>query len=129
MNFNDRTKTGDTPFQNLDAVSALKEISDGSAAIYSGGSAITLFQDDNFKGKATVRSESDRDLRVGPFQGPPDNSTSSITVNSGKWELYQKKDFDNSGWNFQLGEGNYTLSELKKKGFTNDSLSSIRKVA
>ena len=37
MNFNDRTKTGDTPFLNLDAVSALKEISDGAAASCNGG--------------------------------------------------------------------------------------------
>lgn len=128
MNLTTQKQTSKAPFQNLDAISGLKEISDGAAATCSGGGgSITLFEDDKFKGDATVRDENDRNLKNGPFKGWNDR-TSSVVVNSGKWELYQKADYDDSGWSVTLGVGRYNLAALEKKGFKNDSLSSIRQV-
>jgi hypothetical protein len=42
MNSTTQTKTDFAPFQNLDAISALREISDGAAAICSGGTDYSL---------------------------------------------------------------------------------------
>jgi hypothetical protein len=52
MNFNKQANTGNTPFQNLDTVTTLKEISDGAAATCSGGSDpdVILYDKAGFKG-------------------------------------------------------------------------------
>jgi Beta/Gamma crystallin len=127
MNFTSQTQTRKAPFQNLDAVSALKELPDEAAATCGGGASITLFDNDNYNvdNGYTIRNESDRDLRTGIFKGWEDR-TSSIVVNSGTWRVYDKRDFDDSGWHTDLKEGRYTLTDLKKRGMQNDTISSIR---
>jgi hypothetical protein len=68
MNYNNQSQANSNYFQNLNAISGMKELSDEAAATCSGGASITLFENDNFKGDATVRDKNDRNLKFGIFK-------------------------------------------------------------
>ncbi len=135
MNFNKQTKTGDTPFQNLDAVSALKEISDEAAAVCNGGiEAVTLY-DKDFRVDPTggeARAINASTKRLGSF----DDKTSSVIVRSGKWRLYSLADFvsyipgvpPQATKSIVLEKGAYNAGDLIAKGLGNNDLSSIEKI-
>jgi hypothetical protein len=135
MSLTSQTQMSKLSFQNLDTVSALKEISDEAAAVCSGGiEAVTLY-DKDFRvdptGGEALAIDNDK-KRLGSF----DDKTSSVIVRSGKWRLYSLPDFVSyiSGVpsaatkSIVLEKGAYNAGDLIAKGLGNNSLSSIEKI-
>jgi Beta/Gamma crystallin len=134
MSFTNQTKMSKSPFQNINAVSTLKEISDDTAASCNGGlEAVTLyaynFQDPNFDPNAALAVDGNiSNLTSKNFN----DVTSSVIVREGKWELapeagYKDTIKDGSGI-IELTPGSYNDADLQAKGLKNDTLSSIRRV-
>lgn len=124
-----------SPFQNLDTVSALKDISDEVAAVCSGGiEAVTLY-DKDFRVDRTggeARAINGDTKRLGSF----DDKTSSVIVRSGKWILYSMEDFVSyipgvppaATKSIVLEKGAYNAGDLIAKGLGNNALSSIERI-
>jgi hypothetical protein len=115
MNLNDLTKTGNTPFQNLAAVSALKEISDEAAAIFNGGK-ITLYDGNQTQVLGTFT-----------FGGKPNlisnDKISSINIDDdSQWRLFADANYKGYGQTF--GKGKTTLPPT-----LNNKVSSFIRVA
>lgn len=120
-----QSQTNSNYFQNLDAIPGMKELSDGVAAICSGGADITLYKDADFKGENLELNGNDRIPNLFNFN----DKTSSVKVNKGTWLLYPDINFKDEKGGSQaivLDPGNYNLKQLEAKGLKNDTLSSIQ---
>jgi hypothetical protein len=115
MSLTSKTQMGTTSFQNLDAFSALTEISDGAAATYNGGQ-ITLYDGIqtqvlgtfNFGGKQTLISN---------------DQISSINIDdNSQWRLFSDANYQGYGQTF--GKGKTTLPPA-----LNNKVSSFVRVA
>jgi hypothetical protein len=80
---NNQSQMGQSPFQNLDTVSALTEISDEVATICSGGADIALYSEPGFTGERLVLNGKAQVKNLANF----DDRTESVIVNKGTWEV------------------------------------------
>jgi hypothetical protein len=93
------------------------------AASCSGGVAY-LYQDDNFQGRRLQFFNRESDLRDWDFN---DKTSSIKIVGNERWTFY--RDILFGGSPVTLGSGSYTLTELRQRGITNDSISSLKRIA
>jgi hypothetical protein len=93
------------------------------AASCSGGVAY-LYLDDNFKGRRLQFFDRESDLRDWNFS---DETSSIKIVGNERWTFYQDILF--KGPSVTLGRGSYTLTDLRRLGIPNDSISSLKRIA
>jgi Beta/Gamma crystallin len=113
-----------TNFTNNLNKQLFQELDDKVAANLSGGKAV-LYEDSYKKGDFSGRSPQffigTDDLGYYNF----DNKTSAIKISKGeKWNFYSGK--NKTGKKTTLGAGSYDYYDLKEKGITNDSISSLK---
>jgi hypothetical protein len=114
MSFTTQTQMSKSPFQNLDAVSALKELSDVAAASCSGGSdqTITLYDGDNdarsWKKSSGQGEDNIDDAIIGDGWN---NRATKVNITGGTWRLYSGNQY--TGDSKEIGAGNYDLSKIK----------------
>jgi hypothetical protein len=101
---------------------AFTELDDEVAASCSGGVAY-LYQDDNFLGRRLQFFNGESDLRRWNFN---DETSSLEIVGNERWEFY--RDISFGGYPVTLSRGRYTLTDLRGRGISNDSISSLRRV-
>jgi hypothetical protein len=121
---NNQSQMGQSPFQNLDTVSALTEISDEVATICSGGSDVELYSEPGFKGNRLGVNGTLQDL------ANFDDETESVIVNKGTWTLYPGKNLKDPAFGSKkivIGPGRYDAKALQARGLDNKSLSSLAK--
>jgi len=106
-------------FQNEEL---FQELDNEVAASCSGGVAY-LYQDDNFRGRKLQFFNRESDLRNWNFN---DKTSSLEIVGNERWEFYKHISF--GGYPVTLGRGRYTLTDLQRRGISNDSISSLRRV-
>ena len=145
MTFNTQTTTVTTPFQNLDEFSALREISDESAASCSGGKFFVngpnpdvILYDSVYDrngnpptgaalpiNATTGDGDDNLDNKFGGI-GPYDfnNKTSSIKVIRGQWRIFEDDGY--RGKSTVLKPGDY--ANPGKFGLSNDSLTGILRI-
>lgn len=126
MSFTNQTQMSKSPFQNLDAVSALKEISDKSAAICSGGAdteeKITLYdaagKEQSFT-KKVGQGEDNLDDEI--FGSGWNNRATAVKISGGGWKLYDGDNFEAFMTNviapdkkIELGKRSGILTSLKR---------------
>jgi hypothetical protein len=88
MNYNKQANTGNTPFQNLDAISALTEISDGTAATCRGGATadfkgLVVGPPYGISGLSTVYTTTPefKDISIRMLNNPADLEVVALTAN------------------------------------------------
>lgn len=105
-------------FKNLYAIPGIKDLSDETAAAYSGGVDVILYSRPNFKGVALPISDPVRNLASFGF----DDATSSIKVLNGKWRFWTDDNFQGNRTP-PLPRGNYP-----SLGSFNNDIESLRAV-
>jgi hypothetical protein len=139
MNSNNQSQNRLEYFQNLGALSGIQELSDGAAAICSGGlEPVTLYDIDFRKDKEDQKGGEARAIYgdtkdLGNFDG----KTSSVIVREGKWRLYSMPNFQTyipgvplaATRSIDLGPGSYNAGDLQRLGLGNNSLYSIEKIS
>ncbi len=122
MNSDNQSQNRSEYFQNLVTIPGVKELSDGAAATCSGGEAITLYKDANFKGDKLDLDGDDKDISNTFSQGLEDNVT-SIRIRVGTWRFYTKRNFDESGGAFTLSKDSPNIGAKY-----NDTISSVKRI-
>jgi len=115
---------------------AFTELDDKVAATCSGGKItfggsnpdVLLFEDKNFGGdvlkiNANVGS-GDGNLDNSPFGSGWNNKTSSIKILRGKWQIYQKDDYEGPSKTLKVGE----YLNASAFGLADNSLTGIRRI-
>jgi hypothetical protein len=116
------TKTS-KKFNSLAQIAFVEDIDQESAANYSGGANITLFQDINFGGSSASTEVGPVGYGV-PYIGDAWNDQASgVAVDEGTWEFYTDSDY--RGDKFIVPAGSYGWLG----NFFNDKISSFRRVA
>ena len=115
MKHTNQSQTKSSYFQNLDAISGMKEISDEAAATCSGGGAqtITLYDGDNDakSWKKDYAGEGEDNIDDAIIGGGWNNRATKVNITGGIWRLYDG-DKLTGVYSKELGAGTYDLSKI-----------------
>jgi Beta/Gamma crystallin len=112
------TKTANK-FNSLAQIAFVEDINQETAANYSGGAKVTVYQGANFNGSSAIIDD-DNISYVGDAWN---DQVSSIKIEQGVWEFFSEANY--KGDTVVVGPGSYNVIDP----YLNDRISSVKRVA